>query len=306
MTATAPEIPQWYSNLLEWLAPIQIHTRRLIFDFYPSKYVPEDVSISVIRGVWGNSLRSVSEELYQAVFEGLGGKTNRQPLYIVRDDMNVAGRSFRLGKTEMSVQWSTINVPDFINAALLRAWDLAGQNGLGKERLPFRVAQIETLSHELLDPDFTGAFRPCHIVFPIPLRLIQRGQLLTRPSVMDLVQAILNRLGFLRAIAVADEPFELQLPANPRALWPDFVDEILDFAKTVEVTDWQGLPNNFSRYSGRQKRVVRMKSISGMLGFPQGVSLLAPLFAAASTVHIGKGSVFGMGRPFLLSENDEA
>ena len=43
-----------------------------------------------------------------------------------------------------------------------------------------------------------------------------------------------------------------------------------------------------------------------MLQFPQGASLLAPLFAAASTVHIGKGSVYGMDRPFLLSKQERA
>ena len=292
--------PDWFDTLLDWLAPVTVHTRSLVFDFGDTRNVPEDWEMSTLRGVWGNALHEIDLRLYDAVFQGPGGKTNRQPLYSVREDLDSAGRPRRLQPWERSLQWSVFCLPDSLDEPLLEAWDLACRDGIGRNRNTCEISHVETYSRELLDPAFIRAAQPCRLVFIQPLRLIKKDAMNPNPTLRDIVLATLTRLGFLRAVALSDDRENLVFPPVPSRLHPDFAPEILDYADTIPGEPWTGIPNSLDRYSGRQKKTISLKGTSGMLTFPQGLGALAPLMAAASTTHLGKGSVYGMGRPFLL------
>lgn len=132
------------------------------------------------------------------------------------------------------------------------------------------------------------------------LRLIKKAPLNPRLTLRDILVATLTRLGFLRVVAVSDDRENLVFPPVPSRLHPDFAPENLDYADTIPSEPWTGIPNSLDRYSGRQKKTISLKGTSVAFTFPQGLGALAPLMAAASTTHLGKGSVYGMGRPFLL------
>jgi len=292
--------PDWFDAMMDWLAPVTAHTRSLVFDFGDVENVPADWNMTTLRGVWGNALHEVDLELYQTVFQGPGGNTNRQPLYLVREDLDSAGRPRRLQPWERSLQWTTFCLSDELDEPLFEAWNRACRDGIGRDRNTCEISHVATWSSELCDPSFIEATRPCRLVFLNPLRLIKKGALNISPTLYDIVQTTLNRLCFLREIALSDDPENLVLPAVPGTLYPEFAPAILDYAATIPAEPWTGIPRNLRRYSGSQKKAIQLNGTSGLLTFPRGLAALSPLLAAASTTHIGKGSVYGMGRPFLI------
>jgi len=50
------------------------------------------------------------------------------------------------------------------------------------------------------------------------------------------------------------------------------------------------------RYSGSQKAEVELRGVAGSLALPVGPGPLSPLLAAAAWIHIGKGTVMGLGQ----------
>ncbi len=85
-------------------------------------------------------------------------------------------------------------------AVMQRAWARATAMGLGPSRRPFPIRRTE-----YLHPDGTAGLaptswradhvlwpfspsRPCHLVFPAPLRLLKKKRLITAPTLPDLVE----------------------------------------------------------------------------------------------------------------------
>ena len=50
------------------------------------------------------------------------------------------------------------------------------------------------------------------------------------------------------------------------------------------------------RYSGSQKAEVELRGVAGSLALPARPSPISPLLAAAAWIHIGKGTVMGLGQ----------
>lgn len=290
---------------LNWLAPISVLTSRLIFDFEDSRSIPEDATLSTVRGAWGNALHKLDTILYHEIFEGIGGTAARLPLYLCRPDIDSAGVPFRNRPGRQSVQWVTLNVRESEIPMLLQAWQLAGNWGLGHERKRFTLTQT-LLSNSLFDLAISTPDTPCHLVFMHSLRLIRDGKLNFSPTPKDFVIAALNRLSTLRAAALAPNRSTLQFSPSAKSLWPAFAQELLDLAVQIPHEPWVGTEQNLIRYSGRQKRVVQLDGAAGRISFPAGLSALAPLFSAAVSVHLGKGTVLGLGRPFVLPIRNES
>ncbi len=252
----------------------------------------------MMRGVWGLALRELDRRVYDIVFEGRRADADTVPLYVLRPSPAVEGRA--------GAGIDVILFGEAIGHAgiLWRAWDRASGLGLGGQRRPFRIVGAAALrptrpgaapadggapsppdapvSLADLAAASDAATAPASLQTMSPLRLLRGGRLVTRPDPPALARAALNRM---------------------KALWPQHAQRIDDaeagiaaLAARLPAGPWQGGRAVVSRYSGRQKREVHLLGIDGTLSLPRGCQGLAPLFAAIDWMHIGRGTVFGMGR----------
>jgi len=247
-------------------------------------------NISQLRGVWGAALREVSFETYQAVFE-------EPPRYVLRPAPPEAHPAPALEFLQLGT-----SQPNWEQASW-EAWQLAAARGLGPQRLPFRLCAVRPLAWDgsaLLpcpaqsnpeQPGFSLAALPwplgdpqaaCRLVFPAPLRLLRERQLLTEPTLPDLVVAALRRVHSFAGDAAA----ELW---TQRSAW-------LELARAQPSGRWQGARLDLHRYSGSQERQVELHGIQGALELPAGPGPLAPLLTAATWLHLGKATIMGLGQ----------
>jgi hypothetical protein len=180
------------------------------------------------------------------------------------------------------------------DAALRRAWEIAAGRGLGRERRPFRVRRFLDLGPDGLPSGRSGPWplaeaswpgdptAPCRVVFPAPLRLLRQGRLIEQPTPADLVVAAHRRAAPL-------------VPAADWRAWQALRDPLLELARRLP-SAWSGSRLDLQRYSGRQEAEIELRGVSGCLELPNGVGALAPLLAAAGWLHLGKGTVFGLGQ----------
>ena len=172
--------------------------------------------------------------------------------------------------------------------------------GLGPDRYPFRVGSTIALAWDetplrpaRVQPGFAPAPLPwpldgpessCRLVFPAPLRLIHQRRLVTRPAPADLAIAALRRI---QALA----------PHHPDAdaLWEARRDWI-EQAHSIPCGPWEGQRLDLARYSGSQHAELVLRGVAGSLPFPEGLGPLTPLLKAATWLHLGKGTVMGLGQ----------
>lgn len=277
-------------NLLDWLRPLRVRALRM--EFFCAKSVP--LSISMLRGVWGRALHQINRDTFDIVFEGKGPPSRRQPLYIIRPHAAFCGDDPR----RISIEWLVWDdAADKFFDQLREAWDVAGAMGLADRRAPFVVTASEPLfggddvSTSLTDIVYTmrESAEPCRLAFPIPLRLMRHGRLVTEPTFVDLIEATFFRLSPFLASAATES-------RNPKDLWPPFAEALVALATTVLATKWEGEPVMWERYSGRQKSEVQQSGVIGSLSLCDGCGILWPLLAAASVLHLGKATVMGLGR----------
>jgi hypothetical protein len=72
--------------------------------------------------------------------------------------------------------------------------------------------------------------------------------------------------------------------------------EWLEVARAIACSPWQGRRLDLVRYSGSQRREIEMQGVVGTLDLPDGPGPLSPLVAAAQWLHLGKGTVMGLGQ----------
>lgn len=247
-------------------------------------------TVPMLRGTWGAALHGLDRRVYDAVFEGRG-----TPRYILRpappDPLE-----------QPALEWITIG--DGIESAptLLRAWDLAANMGLGPDRRPFSIRGFRTLGPARAgrlvrlaavrpwslsraawplegDPRTT----PCRLECRAPLRLLRRGRLIEEPTFSDFIVAAGRRID---AFATSEAQGKL------RPLWR----ETLAASRAVATRPWRGRRQDLRRWSARQGREVEQWGVVGRLDLPEGPGPLWPLLAAARWVHVGKGTVMGLGQ----------
>jgi hypothetical protein len=176
--------------------------------------------------------------------------------------------------------------------------------GLGPQRLPFRIAAARPLAWDetplrpaRVQPGFSLAPLPwplgdpagaCRIVFPAPLRLIHQRRLVARPNPADLAVAALRRI---QALAGAGSDTE--------ALWQSRQDWI-ELARSIPCGPWRGRRLDLVRYSGSQQTELEIRGVAGSLGFPAGPGPLTSLLKAAVWMHLGKGTVMGLGQVRIM------
>ena len=247
-------------------------------------------TVPMLRGVWGAALYGLDADVWQTVFEGSRGGAARTPSYILRPappDPTIAP----------AVEWISFGPAFAHDVVLRRAWDVASGMGLGPDRQRFYIKAMVPLRPNRDSPasedagsDWTldqaavlEADEPCELVFDAPLRLIRRGQLVTEPTLSDIVLGGLRRL---RTLLPEDAQDDLS------QLW----NIVLWAADRVSVRPWRGERVDLVRWSARQQAELELRGVAGAMELPEGVGPLLPLLVALQWVHIGKGTVLGLGQ----------
>jgi hypothetical protein len=258
-------------------------------------------TVPMLRGVWGAALHDLDGEAYGTVFapQAEGGQ-EAAALYVLRPappDPDFAP----------AIEWLSIGAAIASDGILRRAWDIASGLGLGPERQRFHTRRTvrlnpngtagadETWGAEgsdaprgwplseavwlLADPLHT----PCRLVFPAPLRLRRHGRLIDEPTLPDLIAAATRRIG-------------AYLSAERRAAWKELSREALELARSTPAGAWRRERLDLHRYSARQEAELDLHGVTGSLDLPRGPGELWPLLAAAQWLHLGKGTVMGLGQ----------
>ncbi|MEW6741235.1 MAG: CRISPR system precrRNA processing endoribonuclease RAMP protein Cas6 [Planctomycetota bacterium] len=270
-------------------------------------------TVPMLRGVWGAALHDLDADVYREVFapcptahapaETLAGSvamvdggTQGDSTCIRRA---VPGYVMRPAPPDPdfapALEWILIGEAVRHEHLLRRAWDIASGMGLGPERIRFHMRRVVGLAPSgsvwlhpnpwtldqcvwpLATPD-----SPCRFRFSAPLRLLRRESLITGPTLSDLVVAACRRA---RAF----------LPAERLDEWADLAREALALSRTIPARPWQGRRLDLHRYSARQCAELDLRGISGALELTEGPGELWPLIVASQWLHIGKGTVMGLG-----------
>jgi hypothetical protein len=185
-----------------------------------------------------------------------------------------------------------------------------GQVGLGRTRAKYRLLATDGVSpyDNATEPvyraedeqvhagnltvssraiiDHAAALPTDHLTldFLTPTRLKHAGRLAKNgPPFHVLIRRLLDRVSSL-AYFHCGERWEIDFPG-----W-------IERAKAVEIagarTTWQ----DWERYSGRQKRRIKMGGLAGKVTYQGDLAPYRALLALGSLVHVGKGTVFGNGR----------
>ncbi len=256
-------------------------------------------TVPMLRGVWGAALHGLDDAVWRVVFEGHGTGSLRTPGYILRPAPPDP-------ETAPAIEWIGFGPALLHDPILLRAWDVASGMGLGPERCRFVIKSIAglgpdsrplapatppldwTLARPVGASSFASAAArgPCEIRFNVPLRLIRSGRLVTRPTLTDIV------LGGLRRLRVF-------IPEQARPSLHRLWRPTLDVASRISARPWRGRRLDMLRWSGRQQVELALHGVAGSLELPEGAGPLLPLLAALQWIHIGKGTVFGLGQPIV-------
>jgi hypothetical protein len=175
-------------------------------------------------------------------------------------------------------------------------------NGLGKDRYPFDLEEVRDSSEQgalLFHKDGTeyGAYpslrsisceqdksaEQAFLEFLTPTRLVEDGKLLRTPTVEALVRAIVFRI---RAIAYFHDAKR----------WDPDIEALQKATKGVKITSADTSFKRLERLSTRQQRKVPLDGFVGRMCLAgESLGNLYPLFVAGQVLHIGKGTVFGLG-----------
>ena len=248
-------------------------------------------TVPMLRGAWGAALHDLDRSVYDLVFApDADGGSLRSPGYVLRpaapDPL-----------VNPAVEWILFADALQHDTILCKAWEIAMLGGLGPYRKPFSMRNCwgitvdgqrvdKAVRWTLADPcwPLSGdpASTPVRLRFQAPLRLIRKGKLIFQPALPDIVVAVGRRAG-------------LFLPWELKARWDLLVRSLLEFSRSVPSRQWRGARLDFHRYSGRQKSELDLHGVAGYLDLPEGPGKVWPLLSVARWLHIGKGSVMGLG-----------
>ena len=248
----------------------------------------------MLRGVWGSALRSLDEEAYRDVFEG-GGNGIKTPRYVIRPATPYAQEP----DDSPAVDWLLFGDLARWEGVLRQAWQVAGERGLGRERLPFSIERWREYrpNGSLSGPNEQAGFgwalseaewplshdSPCRLRFRAPLRLLRQGALIQAPTLADLVVAATRRLEGL--LSEADGLAVRQIRTD-----------LVEAARHASSGSWRGQRLDLLRWSGRQRRELEIRGVSGELDLPSGPGPVGELLAAAQWLHLGKATTVGLGQ----------
>ncbi|MEC9346270.1 MAG: CRISPR system precrRNA processing endoribonuclease RAMP protein Cas6 [Pseudomonadota bacterium] len=251
-------------------------------------------TVSMLRGVWGAALRQVDPDAYVEVFEG--GAARRIPRYIIRPappDTSDAP----------AFEWLVLGEATRYMPQLLDAWQLALDRGLGRDRIPASIRSFRRLCPDGSlaapgDPVETDVWRLSSAVWPVagdpattpvrvdfasPLRILREGRLLIHPDLADIVEAGARRLFAFADGTDAQSRREVSGPLRR-------------MAREMHCSPWRGDTARFVRWSASQGTEIELHGTKGSIELHEGAGSVWPVVLAASWLHLGKGTVFGLGQ----------
>lgn len=260
-------------------------------------------TVPMLRGTWGAALHGLDAGVYTRVFEGEGAAHERTPSYILRPATPVPGEM-------TAVEWILVQPRPDEEPALLRAWDIASGMGLGSERRRFHLRSVRCISADggvSPLPDHVKPWTldqagwplagepgstPCRISFSAPLRIMFRKSLVFTPTFVDIAVNALRRLVPFLPVPLAGPMMTLrkQLP---------------EIARGIPSLPWSGERLDLHRYSARQNRELELRGVWGYLDLPEGPGPLWPLLAACRWIHLGKGTIVGLGQLEIGTPNQQ-
>jgi hypothetical protein len=184
---------------------------------------------------------------------------------------------------EFTLIGNAIGLSDLIFAALAAA----GAGGIGPDRLVLSLAARQLMSID------TGSAMPARLclTFITPLRLTEKGTLVTAATFTPrhLLGALVRRASLLAQYHGAG------------ALDLDFKD-LRSRAAAAAFVATDLLWRDWARHSARQGRMIPMGGLVGTAVLPMaGLEPFWPLLRLSPALHIGKGTVMGLGGVTLAS-----
>ena len=222
------------------------------------------------------------------------------------------GDTFKFGFTLVG---KAMDYLPFIVYAFIQMGD-NNDNGIGKQkkqhgRKPkrggFKIKNIYTLNasgekagtiyadHILQQTDKTLCFDDAWLLsrqysldlislnFLTPLRIRYQNKLCDDPQFHILIRNLLRRLSSLNYFHCNQK---LDLPFK----------EIIEKAESIELVDNQTGWHDWSRYSGRQKKQMKLGGMAGIANYEGDLAEFMPLLVLGSWISIGKQTGFGLGR----------
>ncbi len=278
---------------------------------------------SLLRGMLGRSLRKASCALtrnecatcllasrcvYSLAFEVPHGRTANRPgptpphPYVLEPPLDGktiydAEEPFDVGLTLLGDM--TQSLPYFIYA-----FEMMGAEGIGRNRdelAPFTLERVTTEGQTVydgatkrlqtdvaprtltLEQPPSGSVPQITAQLLTPLRLKHKNSLARELPFHLFVRAMLRRISTLFSEFGQGEP-ELD--------YPGLVHRAQAVRTVQDATYWK----DWTRYSSRQKQAMQFGGLIGNIGFEGDVGEFLPLFSACRILHVGKQSVFGLGK----------
>lgn len=126
------------------------------------------------------------------------------------------------------------------------------------------------------------ALKKIELEFLTPTRIMEKGKLITRPSMDSIARAAMRRLSSLMRLYC-----DIELVA-------DFKDLVASAKETELIKDelkWVEL----KRYSNRRKKHLFISGFTGWAKYSGKLNELFPYLYLAQFSHLGKGTVYGLG-----------
>jgi hypothetical protein len=243
--------------------------------------------------------------------------TTPPPVYVLWDERD-RRRQVRKGdrfsfELVLIGQAALAQLPAFVAAMMV-----AGERGMGRERLKGRLLQVDVLAGaensahtifdrgtwlsdsldewttgygsgqawaELVAPSAGPPLTRLQIAYVSPLKAKLRGQISREPAFPVLARAAVRRLRILSQVHGAGE-------------WPhEAYGPLLDLADAVRLEHHETTWVETTRYSRRAGRMP-LDGLVGQAWYASEADLrpLLPALWLGQWVHVGKGAVFGMGR----------
>lgn len=127
------------------------------------------------------------------------------------------------------------------------------------------------------------------IRFLTPTRLRHGGDLMWEgPPFHVLIRRLLDRVSSLAYFHCGER-------------WEADFQGWIERAKAVEIAEARTIWQDWERYSGRQKRRIKMGGLVGTVTYAGELGPYRPLLALGSLIHVGKGTVLGNGALAVLA-----
>lgn len=188
----------------------------------------------------------------------------------------------------------------------IKAFDLATKKGLGINNIPFELSSVELIGEkdptiwskehgiiqnipfQNLNPFFNHSQNQAQdlllINFITPTKLIEKNRNVQTITFHILMKAILRRLDMLtKAHGVVDLDIDYK--------------KLLAAAEEVKIEMAQLKGDQMVRYSNRQKSRVELNGLTGKVLYKgDDFTEFMPYLKVAEIIHIGKGTVMGLGK----------